>query len=74
VVIEEGALLDEAMVAQIEEIGVQGVKIRSPLICASKQGVCAKCYGRDLAAARRSTSARRSESSPPSRSASRARS
>ena len=37
------------MVAQIEEIGLQGVKIRSPLVCASKQGVCGKCYGRDLA-------------------------
>ena len=49
VVIAEGELLDEAMVAQIEEIGLQGVKIRSPLVCASKQGVCAKCYGRDLA-------------------------
>ena len=49
VVIAEGALLDEAMVAKIEEIGLQGVKIRSPLVCASKQGVCGKCYGRDLA-------------------------
>jgi DNA-directed RNA polymerase subunit beta' len=49
VIIPEGALLDEAMVAQIEAIGLQGVKIRSPLVCASKQGVCAKCYGRDLA-------------------------
>jgi DNA-directed RNA polymerase subunit beta' len=49
VVIPEGALLDEAMVAQIEAIGLQGVKIRSPLVCASKQGVCGKCYGRDLA-------------------------
>ena len=48
-IIEEGELLDEAMVAKIEEIGLQGVKIRSPLVCASKQGVCAKCYGRDLA-------------------------
>src|SRR5262249_1927250 len=49
VFISEGELLDEAMVAKIEEIGVQGVRIRSPLICASTQGVCAKCYGRDLA-------------------------
>ncbi|HEX6741278.1 MAG TPA: DNA-directed RNA polymerase subunit beta', partial [Sphingomicrobium sp.] len=49
VVIPEGSLLDEAMVARIEELGVQGLKIRSPLICGSKQGVCAKCYGRDLA-------------------------
>ncbi|HUE80247.1 MAG TPA: DNA-directed RNA polymerase subunit beta' [Sphingomicrobium sp.] len=49
VIIPEGSLLDEAMVAKIEEIGLQGVRIRSPLICASKQGVCARCYGRDLA-------------------------
>src|SRR5688572_14814664 len=49
VIIPEGSLLDEAMVLRIEEIGLQGVRIRSPLICASKQGVCAKCYGRDLA-------------------------
>jgi len=48
-IIAEGTLLDEAMVAQIEAIGLQGVKIRSPLICGSKQGVCGKCYGRDLA-------------------------
>ncbi len=45
----EGELLDEAMVAKIEAIGVQAVKIRSPLICEAKMGVCAKCYGRDLA-------------------------
>jgi DNA-directed RNA polymerase subunit beta' len=49
VVIPEGTLLDEPMIAQIEAIGTQAVKIRSPLICESKQGVCAKCYGRDLA-------------------------
>ncbi|MGK4495694.1 hypothetical protein ACSLVN_28185, partial [Klebsiella pneumoniae] len=28
---------------------VQAVKIRSPLVCETKIGVCAKCYGRDLA-------------------------
>src|SRR3954452_12941440 len=49
IIIPEGSLLDEAMVTRIEEIGLQGVKIRSPLVCASRQGVCAKCYGRDLA-------------------------
>ncbi|MEA1073139.1 DNA-directed RNA polymerase subunit beta' [Sphingomonas sp. LY160] len=49
VIIPEGTLLDEPMVAQLETMGLQGIKIRSPLICASKQGVCAKCYGRDLA-------------------------
>src|SRR3546814_2149566 len=49
VVIPSGTLLDEAMIAEIEAIGVQGVKIRSPLACEAKIGVCAKCYGRDLA-------------------------
>src|SRR3546814_15738617 len=49
VVIPSGTLLDEAMIAEIEAIGVQGVKIRSPLVCEAKIGVCAKCYGRDLA-------------------------
>ena len=49
VVIPEGTLLDEAMIAKIEAIGTQAVKIRSPLICESKMGVCGKCYGRDLA-------------------------
>ncbi len=49
VIVKEGVLLDEPMVARIEEAGMQAMKIRSPLICASKQGVCGKCYGRDLA-------------------------
>ncbi len=44
-----GTLLDEGMVAQIEALEVQSLKIRSPLVCETKLGVCAKCYGRDLA-------------------------
>jgi len=47
--VTEGTLLDEAMIAAIEAIGIQSVKIRSPLVCESKGGVCAACYGRDLA-------------------------
>jgi len=49
VAIATGTLLDEAMIAQIEALGIQGMKIRSPLVCEAKIGVCAKCYGRDLA-------------------------
>ena len=49
VIVPIGTLLDEPLVAQIEAIGTQAVKIRSPLICESKMGVCGKCYGRDLA-------------------------
>ena len=49
VALKEGRLLDEPDIALIEEIGIQGVRIRSPLVCESKVGVCASCYGRDLA-------------------------
>jgi DNA-directed RNA polymerase subunit beta' len=41
-------MIDEDRVAQIEEAGVEKVKIRSVLTCQSRQGVCVKCYGRDL--------------------------
>ncbi|NLS26651.1 DNA-directed RNA polymerase subunit beta' [Sphingomonas sp. S2M10] len=49
VVIPIGTLLDEPMIAQIEALSTPAVKIRSPLVCEAKLGVCAKCYGRDLA-------------------------
>ena len=41
--------IDENLVAKIEESGLEKVKIRSVLTCQSKRGICAKCYGRDLA-------------------------
>ncbi len=49
VIIASGTLLDEADIVKIEAIGTQSVKIRSPLICETRMGVCGKCYGRDLA-------------------------
>ncbi|WP_326525175.1 DNA-directed RNA polymerase subunit beta' [Sphingomonas sp.] len=49
VVIPTGTLLDEPMIAQIEALNIPGMKIRSPLVCEAKIGVCGKCYGRDLA-------------------------
>ncbi|MCX9148107.1 DNA-directed RNA polymerase subunit beta' [Erythrobacter sp. WG] len=49
VIVTAGTLLDEAMVKAIEAAEVQSAKIRSPLICEAEQGVCATCYGRDLA-------------------------
>jgi len=42
-------MVDEPMAAAIEEAEVQQAKIRSPLVCEAEQGVCATCYGRDLA-------------------------
>ncbi|MBW2618480.1 MAG: DNA-directed RNA polymerase subunit beta', partial [Deltaproteobacteria bacterium] len=41
--------IDEEAVAKIEEAGIDRVLIRSVLTCRAKQGVCAMCYGRDLA-------------------------
>ena len=46
---EAGTLIDEPLSDAIEAAGVDIVKIRSVLTCEAKQGVCAKCYGRDLA-------------------------
>ena len=44
-----GEEINEEAAARIEEGGVETVKIRSVLTCESKRGVCAKCYGRNLA-------------------------
>ncbi|MEW4449030.1 DNA-directed RNA polymerase subunit beta' [Qipengyuania sp. JC766] len=49
VIAKAGTLLDEPTVKAIEEAEVQVAKIRSPLVCEAEQGVCATCYGRDLA-------------------------
>ena len=48
VVIAAGTLLDEACVERIESLGVDEVKVRTPLTCDTRYGICAKCYGRDL--------------------------
>ncbi len=48
VALPSGTLLDEAAVDLIEELGVDEVKVRTPLNCATRYGLCAKCYGRDL--------------------------
>ncbi len=49
VLVEKGKLIDENDVDVVEKAGVEQVKIRSVLTCECKNGVCAACYGRDLA-------------------------
>ncbi len=49
VLVEANQLIDESLVAVIEEAGIERVKIRSVLTCKSRRGICALCYGRDLA-------------------------
>lgn len=49
IIIKSGEEFTESIVAKIEEAGFDRVKVRSPLTCKAKRGICVKCYGRDLA-------------------------
>ena len=49
VLVARNMLIDEVGAERIEKASVEAVKIRSVLTCEAKVGVCAKCYGRDLA-------------------------
>jgi DNA-directed RNA polymerase subunit beta' len=49
IIANAGDLIDEAAVKKIEDAGINEVHIRSVLTCECKDGICANCYGRDLA-------------------------
>ncbi len=49
VIVESGELIDEDKSDMISRAGIENVYIRSVLTCESERGVCAKCYGRNLA-------------------------
>ena len=49
VIFHEGDLIDERAADMIETSGVLEMQIRSPLTCEADDGICAQCYGRDLA-------------------------
>jgi DNA-directed RNA polymerase subunit beta' len=51
-IIEANDEITEELAQRIEESGFEKAKIRSVLTCASRRGVCTKCYGRDLATGR----------------------
>jgi DNA-directed RNA polymerase subunit beta' len=48
-IVESGQELTEELARKIEDSPIEQVEIRSVLTCESKKGVCAKCYGRNLA-------------------------
>lgn len=48
-IVVAGTLLDEDWVEKLEKFGVDQVLVRSPITCETRFGLCAKCYGRDLA-------------------------
>ena len=49
VLVARGELIDERKADAIHQAGVASARIRSPLTCDAEEGVCAMCYGRDLA-------------------------
>ncbi len=49
VLVEAGVLLDETLVRFLEDASVDHLWVRSPIACKTRYGVCAQCYGRDLA-------------------------
>ncbi|HXG23627.1 MAG TPA: DNA-directed RNA polymerase subunit beta', partial [Chthonomonadales bacterium] len=52
VLVQANTEISDAMAKQIEELGIKRVHVRSVLTCELRQGVCALCYGRDLATGR----------------------
>ncbi|MBS0570915.1 MAG: DNA-directed RNA polymerase subunit beta', partial [Proteobacteria bacterium] len=48
-ILTRNTLLDEKLVDKLDAAGVQSILVRSPITCESSFGVCAHCYGRDLA-------------------------
>ncbi len=49
ILIDAGKLIDESKLEKIEASGLDSIKVRSVLTCKTEDGICAKCYGRDLA-------------------------
>jgi len=47
--VEAGTMLDERLVALVEEHGIDQLKVRSAITCETHHGICSLCYGRDLA-------------------------
>ena len=49
ILLPENTLINEAEAALLEKHGVSSIMVRSPLTCQAERGICALCYGRDLA-------------------------
>jgi len=49
ILVEMNQEIDESLVKKIDDAGIEKLKIRSVLTCQSRRGICATCYGRDLA-------------------------
>ena len=48
VLVPAGVMLEEDLIEELEQAGVDEVKVRTALTCETRYGLCSKCYGRDL--------------------------
>ncbi len=49
IIVSKGQMVKEKHMDLIDKSGIESIKLRSPLTCENKIGICVKCYGRDLA-------------------------
>ncbi len=49
VLVKGGEVISEEQAFAVEQAGIREVEVRTPLTCATREGICALCYGRDLA-------------------------
>jgi DNA-directed RNA polymerase subunit beta' len=49
IAVTAGTMLDELWIKRLEELGIDEIEARSPITCEVRHGICATCYGRDLA-------------------------
>ncbi|MCL2701858.1 MAG: DNA-directed RNA polymerase subunit beta', partial [Phycisphaerae bacterium] len=47
-IVRENSAITEAAAKKIEELGIETIRVRSPLTCESPMGICARCYGNDM--------------------------
>ena len=48
IIVKENDVITAELAARIEELGIEAIRVRSPLTCESPLGLCAKCYGVDM--------------------------
>jgi DNA-directed RNA polymerase subunit beta' len=48
VLLSAGTMLDEVLTAQVDQMGIEEIVVRSPITCQTRYGICSTCYGRDL--------------------------
>jgi DNA-directed RNA polymerase beta' subunit len=51
-IVKENQIITYEMALKIEDLGLETIRVRSPMTCESLLGVCAKCYGRDMSTGR----------------------